>query len=166
MRRAGPYRFVTVVIVFVWIVAISLYRFRNFSLDAPRRKWLFKEIIASSFSPNSPDFDHSNFQVHVEQANLTENAQPEALKWIHVLPGIVSLEPPRLARVVFGGATWLFECQSAGKETTVPPYRSQVDFCDANGIQDRNSRRKANHYRSFQPSASWILSQGYPDSLC
>ena len=128
MIPARLYRYAAFLIVIVFVALPFLYRFGNFPADSSLRKWSFpKEILASSFSRNTTNPYHSNFQIDVVQANYTENPPPEKL--IHVPPGVVSLEPTHVARVVYDGDTWLFECQAACKETIVPPHHSQAHLC-------------------------------------
>jgi hypothetical protein len=124
MIPARSYRY-TALLVVVCVAALPfLYRFGNFSADSSPRNWSFpKEIFASPFSRNTANSYYSNFQINVEQANYTEDAP------IHVPPGIVSLEPMHIARVVYDGDTWSFKCQTSCKETIVPPHHSQHDFC-------------------------------------
>jgi len=113
------------VIVFVSISFVSVTFYRLANSDVPWRKWSNpKAIDASSSFRNTTDFGYSKFQIDVEHTNWTETGRPEKSK---VPPGVVSLEPLHLVRVVYGSETWLVECRSGIKETTV--VVPSIDFC-------------------------------------
>src|SRR5436305_12867642 len=108
MIPACSNRLTVVVFVVVWIVALPyLYRFLNSSKDPSLH--------------SSTTFHNSGFHIGVAHTGHPDN--PSTVKWVSydVLPGVVSLEPTHIARVVYEGDTWLVECQTAKEIIVTPP---------------------------------------------
>ena len=131
MISARAYRFTVLVIVIVWIIALPfLYRFLEFSNDPSWRRWSFpKGILTSSICPNTTSFLDLEFHIGIAHPGHPENVSTDNWESFDVLPGVVSLEPTHIVKVVNEGDTWLFECQTA-KETIVASRHSHyADFC-------------------------------------